>query len=163
MFFLGQSSDFLKSSFQWRNGSASFLFWLRLIVRADQKGSGNVQRFGTRPHDFAGSRLLSTQTWNGSSETTEFHHPDRLGTKLVTNDAANTYYEQSTLPFGTSLESEFIGTPNTNQRFTTYDRSTVASLDYAVNRSYSPAQGRFTQVEVVKWNRTQNSCCSFDF
>ncbi len=37
----------------------------------------------------------------------------------------------------------------TNQRFTSYDRSTVASLDYAVNRSYSSGQGRFTSVDPI--------------
>ena len=33
---------------------------------------------------YTGSRLLSTTTKTGSTETTEYHHPDRLGTKLVT-------------------------------------------------------------------------------
>lgn len=33
--------------------------------------------------------------------------------------------------------------------FTTYDRSNVASLDYAVNRSYSSGQGRFTTVDPI--------------
>ncbi|MBX7173975.1 MAG: hypothetical protein K1X72_23595 [Pyrinomonadaceae bacterium] len=36
-----------------------------------------------------------------------------------------------------------------NQRFTSYDRSNAASLDYAVNRSYSSGQGRFTQVDPI--------------
>lgn len=99
---------------------------------------------------YAGSRLLSTATNNNQGgETTEFHHPDRLGTKLVTNNSANTSFEQSTLPFGTSLDAEAVGTNTTNQRFTSYDRSTAANLDYAVNRSYSSGQGRFTSVDPI--------------
>jgi RHS repeat-associated protein len=115
--------------------------------------SSSVLTFA-KSYIYAGSRLLSTQIWNGTVETTEFHHPDRLGTKLVTNNAANTFYEQSTLPFGTSLDAEFIGTPTTNQRFTSYDRSQIASLDYAVNRSYSSGQGRFTTVDPIGMSAT---------
>jgi RHS repeat-associated protein len=110
--------------------------------------SSNVLTFA-KSYIYAGSRLLSTQIWNGTVETTEFHHPDRLGTKLVTNNAANTFYEQSTLPFGTSLDAEFINTPTTNQKFTSYERSAGTGLDYAVNRSYSSGQGRFTTVDPI--------------
>lgn len=96
---------------------------------------------------YAGSRLLSTFSKNGAAETLEFHHPDRLGTRLVTNNTANTSFEQNTLPFGTALDAESTGA--TNQRFTSYDRSQVASLDYAVNRSYASGQGRFTSVDPI--------------
>ena len=100
---------------------------------------------------YAGSRLLSTFTNNQQGgETLESHHPDHLGTKLVTQNTAtnqNAAFEQSTLPFGTALDSESTGT--TNQRFTSYDRSTVAQLDYAVNRAYSAATGRFTSVDPI--------------
>jgi RHS repeat-associated protein len=97
---------------------------------------------------YAGSRLLSTQTNNNQGgEVTEFHHPDRLGTKLVTNNQAYTSFEQATLPFGTSLDAESSGI--TNQRFTSYDRNSTTGLDYAVNRSYSSAQSRFTSVDPI--------------
>ena len=97
---------------------------------------------------YAGSRLLSTATNNGAGgETLEFHHPDRLGTRMVTNASMNTSFEQSTLPFGTALPAESSGF--SNQVFTSYDRSTLANLDYAVNRSYSPGQGRFTTVDPI--------------
>lgn len=95
--------------------------------------------------------MLSTQTNNGyGGEITEFHHPDRLGTKLVTNNQANTSFEQSILPFGTSLDAETSGI--TNQRFTSYDRNSATGSDYAVNRSYSSAQSRFTQVDPIGMN-----------
>jgi len=77
----------------------------------------------------------------------EHHHPDRLGTRLVSNPGSGTSFEQATLPFGNGLPSESTG--STNRRFTSYDRSNVTGLDYAVNRSYDPMQGRFTQVDPI--------------
>ena len=55
--------------------------------------------------------------------------------------------EQSTLPYGTVITSET--TANTNQKFTSYDRSDKTGLDYAVNRIYSSEQGRFTQPDPI--------------
>ncbi len=95
---------------------------------------------------YAGSRLLMTATMvNATTETKEFHHPNRLGTELVTDGGAGTSYRQTTLPFGTALAAESTG--NSNQVFTSYDRSATTGLDYAVNRTYSQGQSRFTQVD----------------
>jgi RHS repeat-associated protein len=97
---------------------------------------------------YLGDRLLSTATPNGGgSETIEYNHPDRLGTKLITNQAGGTSYEQSTLPFGTGLNAETSGT--TSKRFTSYERSSRTGLDYAVNRTYDNKLGRFTQVDPI--------------
>ncbi len=97
------------------------------------------------------TRLLATTTPNGSGgEFIQYHHPDRLGTRLVTNAENTTFFEQQTLPFGTPLnESPPAGGTigGTNRRFTTYDRSVATGLDYAVNRHYDSQQGRFTQVD----------------
>ena len=104
---------------------------------AEYKGSfdANIPLTWRKSYIYAGSRLVSTFTKTAQGgETLEFQHPDRLGTRLVTNNTANTAFEQSTLPFGTALDAETSGT--TNQRFTSYDGSLIASLDYAVNRSY---------------------------
>src|SRR5690606_10817290 len=73
---------------------------------------------------------------------------DRLGTRLVTNQAGGTSYEQVTLPFGTALNAESTLTTN-NKRFTSYDRSAPTGLDYAINRTYDSKQGRFTQVDPI--------------
>ncbi|MGZ8844876.1 MAG: RHS repeat-associated core domain-containing protein [Pyrinomonadaceae bacterium] len=97
---------------------------------------------------YLGGRLLSSLTPNGSGgESVEFHHPDRLGTPLVTNPSTGTSFEQVSLPFGTALYAESTGA--TNRRFTTYDRSDTTKLDYAVNRHYDPQQGHFTQVDPI--------------
>jgi RHS repeat-associated protein len=97
---------------------------------------------------YLGGRLLSTLTPNGAGgEFTEYHHPDRLGTRLVTNVQNTTYFEQSSLPYGTARSAESTGA--TNRRFTTYDRSATSGLDYALNRHYDSLQGRFTQVDPI--------------
>ncbi|MEK6285838.1 MAG: FG-GAP-like repeat-containing protein [Acidobacteriota bacterium] len=96
---------------------------------------------------YLGGRLLATIAPNGGSERVEYHHPDRLGTRLVTNNQDTASFEQAALPFGTALDAESSG--STKRRFTSYDRSTVSGLDYAVNRHYDPLQGRFTQVDPI--------------
>ncbi|MFV0388657.1 MAG: RHS repeat-associated core domain-containing protein [Pyrinomonadaceae bacterium] len=121
-------------------------------------GSSSTPFSWSKSYIYAGSRLLSTITNSSGTEVTEFHHPDRLGTKLVTNAANTTNKEQATLPFGTSLDAETSGTSGTgssgngapsNQRFTSYDRSGATGLDYAVNRTYNSGQSRFTQVDPI--------------
>ena len=118
------------------------------LVEYTEATSGTTPAY-SRSYTYAGSRLLSTATVVSASEVTEFHHPDRLGTKLVTNPTANTNFEQSTLPFGTELTAEEAGTGSTNLKFTSYDRSAGTGLDYAVNRTHSPSQGRFTQADPI--------------
>ena len=95
---------------------------------------------------YMGGRLLATQEPDGSNELVEFHHPDRLGSRVVTRSDGSSY-EQVTLPFGVAINGESTGT--NNRRFTSYDRSEITGLDYAVNRSYDSAQGRFTQVDPI--------------
>jgi RHS repeat-associated protein len=102
----------------------------------------------SKSYVYLGGRLLSTLTPNGSGgEAVNYHHPDRLGTRLVTDPVAGTSFEQVTLPFGTALDAE--STDASNRRFTSYDRSDTTGLDYAVNRHYDPQQGRFTQVDPI--------------
>jgi RHS repeat-associated protein len=100
----------------------------------------------SKSYVYVGGRLLATQRPNGSGgELVEYHHQDRLGTRVVSNNVDATYYEQTTLPYGTALGAESTG--ESNRRFTSYDRSNATGLDYAVNRSYDARQGRFTQVD----------------
>jgi RHS repeat-associated protein len=100
----------------------------------------------SRSYVYLGARLLSTLTPNGGGgEIVQYHHPDRLGTRVVSNPANGTSFEQVTMPFGAAFASESTG--STNRRFTSYDRSAVTGLDYASNRHYDSQQGRFTQVD----------------
>jgi len=61
---------------------------------------------------YLGARLLSTSIPNGNGgEAIRFHHPDRLGTRLVTDPVAGTSFEQVSLPFGTALDSDWRNEP----------------------------------------------------
>ncbi|HWW75840.1 MAG TPA: RHS repeat-associated core domain-containing protein, partial [Pyrinomonadaceae bacterium] len=103
----------------------------------------------SKSYVYLGDRLLATQQPNGAGgEYVEYHHPDRLGTRVVTNNANASFYEQAALPYGTALNAESTGA--TNRRFTSYDRSLSTGLDYAVNRHYDAMQGRFTQVDPLE-------------
>ncbi len=103
-----------------------------------------------------GDRLVATETANGL----QYQHPDRLGTKLITDASGGVISTQASLPFGTALPlTSTLNTgegyqsssqPNPHQRrFTSYERSTTTNLDYAVNRHYAAEQGRFTQVDPI--------------
>src|SRR2546422_11625736 len=87
----------------------------------------------SKSYIYLGARLLSTLTPNGSGgEVIQFHHPDRLGTRIVTNPLNGTFFEQQTLPFRTALnESPPAGgtIDLTNRRVTSYDRSPTTKLD----------------------------------
>jgi RHS repeat-associated protein len=100
---------------------------------------------------YPGTRLLATIKPSGNTEAVQFHHPDRHGTKVITNPQNTSFEEQTTLPFGTVLKAETGegAAAATNRKFTTYERSTATGLGYAVKRSYDPPQGRFTQVDAL--------------
>lgn len=102
----------------------------------------------TKTYITSNDRLFSVIRDNGAGgETWDFYHPDRLGTRLITNPSAGSSLEQQALPFGTALENETTG--SSSRRFTSYDRSIVTGLDYAQNRQYDAQQGRFTQVDPI--------------
>jgi len=121
------------------------------------ESGGSTALLWSKSYVYLGGRLLSTLTPNGSGgETVQYHHPDRLGTRLVTGADGSgnpTSFEQVTLPFGTALPESPTGagvtSGDTNHRFTSYDRSSMTGLDYAINRHYDSQQGRFTQVDPI--------------
>ena len=99
----------------------------------------------SKNYQYLGGRMLATEAPNGAGEIVRYHHPDRLGTKLITNNLDTGSFSQENLPFGTALTVE--STEASNRRFTSYERSATTGLDYAINRHYDPRQGRFTQVD----------------
>lgn len=91
-------------------------------------------------------RLLAThEPGSGGADLVRYQHPNRLGTQLVTNASDGSSFEQMTLPFGPDLWAE--SGSMTKRHFTSYDRSGMTGLDYAVNRHYDSMQGRFTQID----------------
>jgi RHS repeat-associated protein len=101
----------------------------------------------TKSNVYLGNRLLATIEPNGAGQFVQYHHPDRLGTRLLTNASNTNVQEQVGLPYGTALEAESTGA--SSRRFTSYERNTVTQLDYAINRHYDSGQGRFTQVDPI--------------
>jgi RHS repeat-associated protein len=105
-----------------------------------------VDREWARSYIYLGTRLLATLAASGP---VEYHHPDRLGTRLFSNEENADVMMQATLPFGVTLDAESSSALDqmTTRRFTSYDRSPLTGLDYAVNRYYDARQGRFMQVD----------------
>ena len=60
----------------------------------------------TKSYNYLGDSVLSTISNVSGSESTEFNHPDRLETRVITNQADGTNKEQTTLPFGAALNAE---------------------------------------------------------
>src|SRR5262245_51723158 len=133
-------------------------------IIAEYEASGTNALVWKTSYVYMGGRLLATTSGAGGTET-QFHHPDRLGTRLVTDAAGTVVTEQFTLPFGNTqpftsvyggenpYQSPTLSNPS-KKRFTSYDRSDATKLDYAVNRFYSPQQGRFTQVDPIEMDAT---------
>ena len=97
---------------------------------------------------YLGSSVLAVQeVTSNRTESLAFHHPDTLGTRLISDVTNNKVTEQVTLPFGTALDAESTGA--FSRRFTSYDRSDLTGLDYAINRFYSARQGRFIQADPI--------------
>lgn len=119
-----------------------------VIAEYAETGSSTTPKW-SKSHVYFGSRLLATVESSETGEKVSYHHPDRLGVRLITNNLNTSVEEQATLPYGTALKSESTDdvTKATTRQFTSYERSTVTGLDYAVNRHYDPQQGRFTQVD----------------
>ncbi|HLG15424.1 MAG TPA: RHS repeat-associated core domain-containing protein [Blastocatellia bacterium] len=71
-----------------------------------------------------------------------FYHPDRLSTRMITDSNGVVKGTQDHLPFGE--DSGTVGEVE-KHRFTNYERDSESGTDYAVNRQYSQATGRFTR------------------
>jgi RHS repeat-associated protein len=99
---------------------------------------------------YLGGRLLATESGAG---TYQYHHPDRLGTRLITDSSGGIISEQIHLPYGTALTGESVSYASSanpsKKRFTSYERSDSTKLDHAVNRQYHAGLGRFTQVDPI--------------
>ena len=133
--------------------SKTYYVWAsgQVIAEYSEVGATDTVPQWTKSYVYLTGRLLSTiEPYNGS-QLVRHHHPDRLGTRLVTNSADTSVEEQINLPFGTALGAESstnVGAA-TSRRFTSYDRSGTTRLDYAVNRHYDSGQGRFTQPDPI--------------
>ncbi len=140
-------------------GVTKYFAWAGGKIIAEYEAFGANALQWKMSYVYLGGNLLATTSGSSGTET-RFHHPDRLGMRLVTDSLGDVVSEQLNLPFGTMLPfTQTYGGENSYQhptlsnpskkRFTTYDRSDMTGLDYAVNRFYSAQQGRFTQVDPI--------------
>jgi RHS repeat-associated protein len=158
----GASNQRLMSA---EGGVTRYFAWAGGQIIAEYEAWGTDGLIWKTSYVYLGGRLLATTSGANGTET-RFHHPDRLGTRLVTTPEGTVVSEQFTMPFGnmqpfTSVyggenpyQNPTLANPS-KKRFTSYDRSDVTSLDYAVNRFYSPQQGRFTQVDPIEMKATR--------
>ncbi len=133
--------------------------WEGGSVMAEYNGASNGMAW-TKSYVYLGGRLLATEApLTVSTTETKYQHPDRLGTRLVTSSTGAIVSENISLPFGCTISGESLNLAGsaTKKRFTSYDRSDTTKLDYAVNRHYSSAQGRFTQVDPIGMGATSLS------
>jgi RHS repeat-associated protein len=141
-------------------GVTKYFAWVGGKIIAEYEAWGANALIWKKSYVYLGGSLLATTSGADGTET-RFHHSDRLGTRLVTDAGGTVVTEQLSMPFGTMLPfTQTYGGENSYQhpalsnpskkRFTTYDRSDATGLDYAVNRHYSSAQGRFTQVDPLE-------------
>jgi RHS repeat-associated protein len=140
-------------------GVTKYFAWDGAKMSAEYEAWGTNALIWKTSYVYLGDRLLATTSGAGGTET-RFHHPGRQGTRLVTALDGTVVTEQFTMPFGNMLpftsvyggenpyQNPTLSNPS-KKRFTSYVRSDVTTLDYAVNRYYSAQQGRFTQVDPI--------------
>ena len=118
---------------------------------ASREQPSSAQLAWSRGSVYLGDRLLASFLPEKTGELVYYHHPDRLGTRLVTNNGDGSAIEQHTLPFGTFIPGR--SSDPVNPIFTSYDRSSTTGLDYAVYRQYDP-QERFVSVDPAELTAT---------
>jgi RHS repeat-associated protein len=142
----GASNQRLKTDFAGGGAAPSIHYaWEGGQVIAEYRANNFASTLGwDKYYVYLGGRLLATSELTGG---TKYYHPDRLGTRIVSDASSGSITtSQTNLPYGTALETS--GT-SLARRFTSYDRSVNSGMDYAVNRFYNSAQGRFTQVDPI--------------
>jgi RHS repeat-associated protein len=75
-----------------------------------------------------------------------YYHADRLSTRMITDESGGVAGTQDHLPFG---EDAGVTGESEKHRFTNYERDAESGTDYAVNRQYSNATGRFMRPDPV--------------
>jgi RHS repeat-associated protein len=103
-------------------------------------------------YDMAGKLIAEYSDQQPSTGGTTYVTSDQLGTPRVLTHADGTVIGRHDYqPFGEEIARPGIagypGTDGLRQRFTLYERDLEISLDYAVNRYYGFALGRFTSVD----------------
>jgi RHS repeat-associated protein len=130
--------------------TTTYYAWDRGMTLAEYSPSGANALTWQKSFIYLGGRLLATESGAG---TYQYHHPDRLGTRLITDSSGGIISEQVHLPYSTALSGESTNYGSSanpsKKRFTSYERSGGTKLDHAVNRQYHAGLGRFMQVDPI--------------
>jgi RHS repeat-associated protein len=130
--------------------TTTYYAWDVGMTLAEYSPSGADALTWQKSFIYLGGRLLATESGAG---TYQYHHPERLGTRLITDSSGGIISEQIHLPYGTALTGESVSYASSanpsKKRFTSYERSDSTKLDHAVNRQYHAGLGRFTQVDPI--------------
>lgn len=116
-------------------GQTTHYVWEGAQVIAEYNGSTGAL---ISEYIFAGSRMIARD----QGGALRYYHQDRLSTRLITDGSGTVMGTEDHLPFGE--EAGFTGETE-KHRFTSYERDTESATDYAVNRQYQMANGRFTR------------------
>ena len=85
------------------SGLTTLYAWEGGSVIAEYNGANNGMAW-TKSYVYLGGRLLATEApLTVSTTETKYHHPDRLGTRLVTNTSGAVVSENISLPFGATI------------------------------------------------------------
>jgi len=93
----------------------------------------------SREYIYAATALLAKIDSSG----TKYYHQDRLSNRLVTDSGGNTSAQLGHFPFGES----WYNSSNDKLLFTTYERDSESSNDYALARSYVNRLARFSSAD----------------
>jgi RHS repeat-associated protein len=92
---------------------------------------------------YSGGKLLATVV--GSS--TIYHHPDHLSNRVETDGSGNVVRTFGQVPFGETWYE--TGTAD-KWKFTSYERDSETTLDYAISRYYANGLGCFASPDVLQ-------------
>jgi len=100
----------------------------------------------------AGQVIAEYSTSAPTGNGVRYYHPDRLSNRMITDTNGNAIGTEDVLPFG---EDAGTGSGVTEKyRFTNYERDSESATDYALNRQYSSAGGKFLRPDPVRGSIT---------
>ncbi|MGB5037232.1 MAG: RHS repeat-associated core domain-containing protein, partial [Blastocatellia bacterium] len=116
-------------------GTTTRYIWDGDRVIAEYDGTGSL----LGEYVYAGRRLVLRDV----SGTLNYYHKDTLSVRMITDGSGTVVGTQAHYPFGDDAGTS--GTATTKSRFTSYERDPETSTDYAVNRQFLYATGRFNR------------------
>ncbi len=123
-------------------GATTHYIWEGSQVIAEYDGSSGTL---TAEYIYSGSRMIAKI----AGGTTQYFLNDRLSVRLVLDASGNVLGRQAHLPFGEDFAESGA---QDKHRFTSYERDSESGTDYAVNRGYSSAVGKFLQADPYRAN-----------